>query len=55
MIYRLVFNLTCNCFQNLCSSYEVGLEPGCLASRFGELLGGVTTADVDLEGRVRTV
>ena len=34
---------------------NVGLEPGCLASRLASCLVGVTTADVDLEGRVRTV
>ena len=37
----------------VCSSYEdpnVGLEPGCLASRLASCLVGFTTADVDLEG-----
>ena len=59
MICRLIFNLACNCLvQIVCSSYEdpnVGLEPGCLVSRLASLFGGFTTADVDLEGRVRTV
>ena len=59
MICMLVFNLTWNCFpvQIVCSSCEdpdVGLA-GPLGEPFGKLFGGVTTADVDLEGRVRTV
>ena len=55
MICKLVFNLTCDRFsvQIVCSSYEdpnVGLEPGCLASRLASCLVVCTTADVDLEG-----
>ena len=52
------FDLKLLSIPSVCSSYEdpnVGLEPGCLASRLASCLMGFTTADVDLEGRVRTV
>ena len=52
------FDLLLLSVQSVCSSYEdrnVGLEPGCLASRLASCLVVFTAADVDLEGRVRTV
>ena len=60
MICRLVlqFDLYSFSVQIVCSSYKDpndGLEPGCLASRLASCLVVFTTADVDLEGRVRTV
>ena len=56
------FDLQLLSVQIVCSSYDDptdGLEPGCLASRLASRLASClvvfTTADVDLEGRVRTV
>ena len=60
MICRLLFPFVSLLLsvQIVCSSHEdpnVGLEPGCLASRLASCLVGFTTADADLEGRARTV
>ena len=48
MMRRLFFNLTCNCFQY--KLFVVRAE-----IRTCRALAGAATADVDLEGRVRTV
>ena len=60
MICRLVFNLTCDRFQSKLFVVRTndpndGLEPGCLASRLASCFVAFTTADVDFEGRIRTV
>ena len=54
MICKLVFNLTCNCFQSKLFVVRTKIRMTGLsrAAWLGKLF---TTADVDLEGRVRTV
>ena len=53
MICKFVFNLNHDRFQS--NLFVVRTKPGCLASRLASCLVVCTTADVDLEGRVRTV
>ena len=60
MICRLVFNLTCNCFQSKLFVVRTkirmsGLSRAAWQAVLASCLVGFTTADVDLEGRVRTV